>query len=70
MKPTAEWGPKLQHHRVETHAPKHTDSQVPLTLPNYDPDAEDNDFENSKNFGSVYYNSSDGLHMSTKETGF
>ncbi|XP_023241236.1 sodium- and chloride-dependent glycine transporter 1-like isoform X1 [Centruroides sculpturatus] len=37
-KPTSEWGPKLQMHRMETNVPKHTDSQVPLTLPNYDPD--------------------------------
>lgn len=30
MQPTADWGPKLQLHRMETHSPKHTDSQVPL----------------------------------------
>lgn len=28
MEPTADWGPKLQVHRIEAHSPKHTDSQV------------------------------------------
>lgn len=47
-KPTAEWGPKLQMHRMETHSPKHTDSQVPLALPNYDPDG-DQDYSDDTN---------------------
>ncbi|XP_040358147.2 sodium- and chloride-dependent glycine transporter 1 isoform X1 [Ixodes scapularis] len=52
--PTADWGPKLQIHRIETHSPKHTDSQVPLALPNYNQDGDgddDNDYP-------VYYNHS------------
>lgn len=69
-KPTSEWGPKLQQHRVEAHAPKHTDSQVPLTLPNYDPDGftEDNDSESKHGDG---YFSNGGLHMAIpiRETG-
>ncbi|XP_055926999.1 sodium- and chloride-dependent glycine transporter 1-like isoform X2 [Argiope bruennichi] len=66
-KPTADWGPKLQQHRVESHAPKHTDSQVPLTLPNYDPDGfgDDNDSDSKNSDG---YFSTEGLHM-TIETG-
>ncbi|GFV96827.1 transporter [Trichonephila clavipes] len=48
LEPTEEWGPKLQMHRMETHSPKHTDSQVPLALPNYDPDGYgENDFGES-----------------------
>lgn len=39
--PTADWGPKLQMHRMETHSPKHTDSQVPLALPSYNQDGDD-----------------------------
>jgi len=48
--PTSEWGPKLQIHRIETHSPKHTDSQVPLAS-HYDPDndSNDSDFCNSTN---------------------
>ncbi|GIY22085.1 sodium- and chloride-dependent glycine transporter 1 [Caerostris darwini] len=69
-KPTADWGPKLQHHRVESHAPKHTDSQVPLTLPNYDPDGfgDDNDSDSKNSDG--YFNT-EGLHMTIpmRETG-
>ncbi|GFY05794.1 sodium- and chloride-dependent glycine transporter 1 [Trichonephila clavipes] len=69
-KPTADWGPKLQHHRVESHAPKHTDSQVPLTLPNYDPDGfgDDNDSDSKNSDG---YFSTEGLHMTipVRETG-
>lgn len=52
--PTADWGPKLQIHRIETHSPKHTDSQVPLALPSYNQDGDgddDNDYP-------VYYNHS------------
>ncbi|XP_022256695.1 sodium- and chloride-dependent neutral and basic amino acid transporter B(0+)-like [Limulus polyphemus] len=41
IQPTDDWGPKLQMHRMETRSPKHTDSQVPLALPNYDPDCFD-----------------------------
>ncbi|XP_076352499.1 sodium- and chloride-dependent glycine transporter 1-like [Tachypleus tridentatus] len=41
IQPTEDWGPKLQMHRMETRSPKHTDSQVPLALPNYDPDSFD-----------------------------
>ncbi|XP_042907514.1 sodium- and chloride-dependent glycine transporter 1 isoform X3 [Parasteatoda tepidariorum] len=52
LEPTEDWGPKLQMHRMETHSPKHTDSQVPLALPNYDPDGYgDNDF-GGDNLGS------------------
>ncbi|CAG2102991.1 unnamed protein product [Medioppia subpectinata] len=40
MRPTSDWGPKLQLHRMETHSPKHTDSQVPLR---YDADNDSND---------------------------
>ncbi|GIY52686.1 sodium- and chloride-dependent neutral and basic amino acid transporter B(0+) [Caerostris extrusa] len=69
-KPTSDWGPKLQHHRVESHAPKHTDSQVPLTLPNYDPDGfgDDNDSDSKNSDG--YFNT-EGLHMTIpmRETG-
>lgn len=68
-KPTSEWGPKLQLHRAEVHAPKHTDSQVPLTFPNYDPDGyvDDNDSDSKNSDG---YLSSDGLQMkiSMRET--
>lgn len=39
-KPTEHWGPRLQQHRIETHSPKHTDSQVPLALPNDDMDGD------------------------------
>jgi len=35
LQPTSDWGPALQVHRIECGAPTHTDSQVPLTLPNY-----------------------------------
>ena len=35
LQPTSDWGPALQVHRIECGAPPHTDSQVPLTLPNY-----------------------------------
>ncbi|XP_054722112.1 sodium- and chloride-dependent glycine transporter 1-like isoform X2 [Uloborus diversus] len=70
-KATADWGPKLQHHRAEAHAPKHTDSQVPLTIPNYDPDGygDDNDSD-SKNSDCGFYGS-EGLQMSVPhhETG-
>lgn len=69
-KPTADWGPKLQLHRIEAHAPKHTDSQVPLTYPNYDPDGfgDDNDSNGKDSDGSI---STDGLHMGIcmRETG-
>nr|CAH0101802.1 unnamed protein product [Daphnia galeata] len=34
LQPTSDWGPALQVHRIECGAPTHTDSQVPLTLPN------------------------------------
>ncbi|GIY10187.1 sodium- and chloride-dependent glycine transporter 2 [Caerostris darwini] len=51
LEPTEEWGPKLQMHRMETHSPKHTDSQVPLALPNYDPEGY-NDSEFGDNLGS------------------
>ncbi|XP_028967335.1 sodium-dependent proline transporter [Galendromus occidentalis] len=51
--PTADWGPKLQIHRIEAHSPKHTDSQVPLALPNYNPDG---DLDLEPDF-PVYYNS-------------
>lgn len=47
MKPTSEWGPKLQLHRMETHSPKHTDSQVPLAG-QYDNDNDSNDSEDLK----------------------
>lgn len=50
--PTADWGPKLQMHRIETHSPKHTDSQVPLALPNYNQDGDNDD---DLDF-PVYYN--------------
>ncbi|XP_022662542.1 sodium- and chloride-dependent glycine transporter 1-like isoform X2 [Varroa jacobsoni] len=53
MEPTADWGPKLQVHRIEAHSPKHTDSQVPLALPNYNPDG---DLDLEPDF-PVYYNS-------------
>lgn len=53
MQPTAEWGPKLQIHRMETHSPKHTDSQVPLALPSYNQDGDDDDPDYP-----VYYNNS------------
>ncbi|EFX62648.1 hypothetical protein DAPPUDRAFT_336654 [Daphnia pulex] len=36
LQPTSDWGPALQVHRIECGAPTHTDSQVPLTLPNFD----------------------------------
>lgn len=67
--PTSAWGPRLQVHRAEAHAPKHTDSQVPLTLPNYDPDGmDDNDSDSRYSDGNA---SRDGLQMaiSVQETG-
>ncbi|XP_035215212.1 sodium- and chloride-dependent glycine transporter 1-like isoform X1 [Stegodyphus dumicola] len=69
-KPTAEWGPKLQHHRAETHAPTHTDSQVPLTYPNYDPDGFGNDDDFESKLSDAYLNA-EGLHMTVpiRETG-
>ncbi|KAG8199217.1 hypothetical protein JTE90_016036 [Oedothorax gibbosus] len=65
VKPTAAWGPKLQQHRVETHSPRHNDSQVPLTIPNYEPDGEDGQWmtRNSESFSTI-----DGLHMAHRET--
>ncbi|KAI1290867.1 Sodium- and chloride-dependent glycine transporter 1 [Halotydeus destructor] len=45
--PTGDWGPKLQVHRMETHSPKHTDSQVPLAG-----QFEDNDSNSSDDIAS------------------
>lgn len=45
--PTADWGPKLQVHRMETHSPKHTDSQVPLAG-QFDNDNESNSSDDVK----------------------
>ncbi|XP_054156343.1 sodium- and chloride-dependent glycine transporter 1-like isoform X2 [Oppia nitens] len=52
MSPTADWGPKLQLHRMETHSPKHTDSQVPLR---YDLDNDSNDSDDLKIIGKDNY---------------
>ncbi|GFW19427.1 sodium- and chloride-dependent glycine transporter 2 [Trichonephila clavipes] len=62
MKPAADWGPRMHHHREDIHASKHTDSQVPLTLPNYNPNGlgDDNDAESKDIEG---YFSIKGLHM-------
>ncbi|KZS06279.1 Uncharacterized protein APZ42_030311 [Daphnia magna] len=35
LQPSSDWGPALQIHRIEAGAPTHTDSQVPLALPNH-----------------------------------
>lgn len=56
MQPTAEWGPKLQIHRMETLSPKHTDSQVPLAAGPYELDDENDDSNDS--------NDSDDLNRS------
>lgn len=77
--PTDQWGPKLAVHRMETHSPKHTDSQVPLALPNYDPDGDieyPDDFNRNK-YGNGYagddISENEGLHLtiprSLHETG-
>lgn len=34
LQPSSDWGPALQIHRIEAGAPPHTDSQVPLAIPN------------------------------------
>lgn len=71
-KPTAEWGPKLQMHRMETNVPKHTDSQVPLTLPNYDPDPDA--FDPDDNSDDAKTDEGEGLRLNIPsyihETGF
>lgn len=70
--PTSAWGPRLQVHRAEAHVPKHTDSQVPLTLPSYDPDGmDDNDSDSRDSRCSDGNASRDGLQMaiSVQETG-
>ena len=56
LQPTAEWGPKLQIHRMETMSPKHTDSQVPLAAGPYELDDENDDSNDS--------NDSDDLNRS------
>lgn len=44
IRPTADWGPKLQSHRIEAcYSPKHIDSQVPLAG-NFDDDADGDDY--------------------------
>ncbi|XP_076316035.1 sodium- and chloride-dependent glycine transporter 1-like isoform X1 [Tachypleus tridentatus] len=65
LQPTEDWGPKLQIHRMETRSPKHTDSQVPLALPNYDPDCyDDNDFPDDQENGQQEDTSdSEGLKL-------
>ncbi|XP_013788103.2 sodium- and chloride-dependent glycine transporter 2-like, partial [Limulus polyphemus] len=65
LQPTEDWGPKLQMHRMETRSPKHTDSQVPLALPNYDPDCyDDNDFPDDQGDGQQEDTSdSEGLKL-------
>ena len=52
MSPSPDWGPKLQLHRMETHSPKHTDSQVPLR---YDADNDSNDSDDLKMNGKDNY---------------
>jgi hypothetical protein len=47
IQPTAEWGPKLQIHRIEALSPKHTDSQVPLASPYELDDNDSNDSNDS-----------------------
>lgn len=47
IQPTADWGPKLQIHRMETLSPKHTDSQVPLAAPYELDDNDSNDSNDS-----------------------
>lgn len=42
-------------HRLETHSPKHTDSQVPLYLNRYDADNESSDSEDLKMNGRDNY---------------
>lgn len=56
VQPTAEWGPKLQIHRMETMSPKHTDSQVPLASGPYELEDENDDSNDS--------NDSDDLNRS------
>lgn len=66
--PTSEWGPKLQVHRIEAHSPRHTDSQVPLALPNYNPDG---DLDLEPDF-PVYYNNAkahNGMNNASDDAG-
>lgn len=43
IQPSADWGPKLQVHRIEAMSPKHTDSQVPLASHQYQLGDDDDD---------------------------
>lgn len=52
IQPTADWGPKLQIHRMETLSPKHTDSQVPLAAP-YELDGDDDDSNDSNDSDDI-----------------
>lgn len=49
--PTADWGPKLQVHRLETVSPRHTDSQVPLAS-QYDADIDNMDGDDDSDDGN------------------
>lgn len=48
LQPSADWGPKLQIHRIEALSPKHTDSQVPLASHQYELDDDLDDMDNSR----------------------
>ncbi|RWS28104.1 Sodium- and chloride-dependent glycine transporter 1-like protein, partial [Leptotrombidium deliense] len=73
IQPTNEWGPKLKVHRLVSHSPKHTDSQVPLAS-QFDADVESNDSDDLKKnnirgyFIDDSYDAADtGLRITIKE---